>query len=427
MPHKTAVTTDRAPAPKGQYSQAVKAGPFIYVAGQVASDFTTGLASEVRIQPGFPYYGVPMKLQTDYILRHIAKVLEAAGSSLYHTPALWAFLTDIVQAPHQWEVRKDRLKRPPANSTLGIRRLAVTDALIEIDCISVAKDGPYRCEVIETHRAPAPPRERYPQAVKAGPFVFVSGQAATDFVHGVAPPARMDPRFPFFGREIKRQTAYILDNIRAVLEAAGSSLDQVVKALIFLERSADFPGLEEVWRAYFPKDPPARSIVPARPLIPGCRVEVQAIAVVPDGRVKKEVVVTDRAPRPTIHQPQAINTGDLVFLSGLMATDFRSPLAPEARVNPAFPNHGVGIKRQMEYILDTADTILRACGSSLDHVVRRQNYLLDFAAEMPAFREVTRARFGYVPPASTTIEVVGEFIIPACTVMLDLMAVIPGD
>jgi enamine deaminase RidA (YjgF/YER057c/UK114 family) len=296
--------------------------------------------------------------------------------------------------------------------------------MIEIDLIAVTKDSPYRREEIETDRAPLPPNSRYAQAVKVGPYVFTAGQLATDFVTAPARAATTDPRFPHFGRSIRLQTAYILDNIRAVLEAAGSSLDNVVQALIYLTDSRDFPGLEEVWREYFPVDPPARAVVPATTVMPGCRLEIQVVAVAPDGHVKKETVRTDRAPMPTIHQSQATKAGDLVFLSGLMATDFKSAIAPAAQVNPAFPNHGSSIKRQMEYIFDTADAILQEAGSSLQQLVRRHNYLTDFAGEMPAFREVTRERLKGVPNASTTIEVASEFIIPACTVLIDAMGVV---
>ena len=116
-----------------------------------------------------------------------------------------------------------------------------------------------------------------------------------------------------------------------------------------------------------------------------------------------------------------------MFLSGLMATDYQSPLAPAARANPSFPHHSVSIKRQSDYILDTADTILREAGSSLDQLVRRQNYLTDLPGEMPAFREVSRARFATLGPASTTLGVDGELIVPECSILLDAIAVIPDE
>ena len=426
MARKSIVSTEEVATPLGQYSQAIKAGPFVYMAGQVASDFRTGIAPEARVVPGFPYYGVPIKLQTDYVLGGSGRVLAAAGSSFDQVVAAWSFLTDVTQASYAHEVWREYFVRPIASTTVGIKGLAVKDALHEVDLIAVDSNGPYRPEVIRTQAAPASPEADTAQAIKAGPFVFVSAQAPTDFVHAVAPEARTNPALPHFGRAIKQQTAYILDNVRAVLEAAGSSLDNVLKAMVFLVDMRDFLGLEEVWRTYFPTDPPARTVVPGVGLAPGGRVLVQVIGVAPDGHVHKEVVHTDRAPRPSIHQSQAIKAGDLVFLSGLMATDFQSPLAPAARVNPAFPNHDVSIKRQMEYVLDTADIILRAAGSSLDGVVRRQNYLTDFAGEMPAFREVTRARFASLPPASTTLEVDGPLVVPACTVLIDAMAIVPG-
>jgi reactive intermediate/imine deaminase len=322
-------------------------------------------------------------------------------------------------------VRNRHFKQKCASTTVVVNRLPVKDAQIELDLISVVTDGPYRCEAVNTDRAPAPAAGRYPQAVKAGPYIFTAGQIPTDFVHTVAPPAQVDPRFPFFGRSIKRQAAYILDNIGAVLEAAGSSLDHIVKAIIFLADSRDFQGLDEVWRDYFPTDPPARTVAPATTLFPGGRLEIQTIAVTSAGPVKREVVVTDRAPHPTIHQSQAIKAGDLVFLSGLMATDYESPIAPAARVNPAFPNHAVGMRRQTEYILDTAEAILEAAGSSLGQLVRWQSYLTDFD-ELPVFQEAARARLDATAPAGTMVETVGELIVPDCRLLIDATAVVPG-
>jgi 2-iminobutanoate/2-iminopropanoate deaminase len=99
--------------------------------------------------------------------------------------------------------------------------------------------------VIKTVHAPS--STVWSQAVIAGGLVFVSGQGPFDPVTGKV-----------VGESIQEQTRQCLTNVRAVLEAAGSSLDQVVSATFILRDPEDFAGLNEEWGHWFPVDPPAR-------------------------------------------------------------------------------------------------------------------------------------------------------------------------
>ena len=100
-------------------------------------------------------------------------------------------------------------------------------------------------EIIRTDRAPRAPS--YSQAVRAAGLVFVSGQGPFD-------PASGD----VLGQTIQQQTAQCLRNVSAILEAAGSSLAQVVSATFILAEEADFTGMNEEWMRWFPSEPPAR-------------------------------------------------------------------------------------------------------------------------------------------------------------------------
>jgi len=109
----------------------------------------------------------------------------------------------------------------------------------------------------------------YSQAIKANGFIFASGQVA------------LDPRSgQLVGEDIKTQTRRVLDNIKAVLEAAGSSLDRVVRCTVFLMDMNDFGPMNEEYGSYFMELPPARTTVQVAKLPRDALVEIDAIATI---------------------------------------------------------------------------------------------------------------------------------------------------
>jgi 2-iminobutanoate/2-iminopropanoate deaminase len=123
-------------------------------------------------------------------------------------------------------------------------------------------------EVIRTEAAPAPFQGApYSQAIKANGFVFVAGQV------GITP----DKPQPV-SDSIQEQTEQTLTNLRAILEAAGSGMDKLVKTTVFLTNLADFQGMNEVYAKHVGDRPPARSTFEVSKLPPGLLVEIEAIA-----------------------------------------------------------------------------------------------------------------------------------------------------
>lgn len=129
-----------------------------------------------------------------------------------------------------------------------------------------------------TSSAPKP-LANYTEAFVAGDLIFAAGQLASDFATGVAPEARVDPAFPYYGSAIKKQTRYVLENLKRTFEAAGSSLDNVVKAQVFLTDLADFNGFDEVWKEYFKTPPPRTTVGTTGLLVEGTLVEIDLIGV----------------------------------------------------------------------------------------------------------------------------------------------------
>jgi len=121
-------------------------------------------------------------------------------------------------------------------------------------------------EIIFTEKAPKPIGP-YSQAVKVGQWLFVSGQIALD-------PATGD----LIRGGIEEQTTRVFENIKTILEAAGYTLDDIVKVTVYLTDLSDFPKFNEVYSRYFKSNPPARTTVQVSALPRGAKIEVDVIA-----------------------------------------------------------------------------------------------------------------------------------------------------
>jgi 2-iminobutanoate/2-iminopropanoate deaminase len=121
-------------------------------------------------------------------------------------------------------------------------------------------------DIIRTPNAPTPPAT-YSQAVRAAGLVFVSGTGPFDPKTG-----------KIVGETVQEQTRQCLQNISAILSAAGSSLEQVVSATVIVLEESDFAGMNEEWIKWFPTDPPARQGAKLPVRIPGMRVSIAVIA-----------------------------------------------------------------------------------------------------------------------------------------------------
>ena len=108
-------------------------------------------------------------------------------------------------------------------------------------------------------------------AVRVGDLVFTAGQVAIDPQTGNPVPG-----------DIRLQTKRVLDNLAIVLEAAGTSLDNAIKATVYLRRWKDFDAFNDVYRSYFPQDPPGRTTTQPGRLGGDYLVEIELTAVMPE-------------------------------------------------------------------------------------------------------------------------------------------------
>jgi 2-iminobutanoate/2-iminopropanoate deaminase len=123
-------------------------------------------------------------------------------------------------------------------------------------------------EIVLTDRGPKPIGP-YSQAIKVNGLLFVSGQVA------------LDPKTnEFLGGDIVKQTERVLENLKGIVEAAGSKLGHVVKITVFLKNMSEFGAMNDVYARYFPAAPPARSTVEVARLPKDALVEMEVIATI---------------------------------------------------------------------------------------------------------------------------------------------------
>lgn len=125
-------------------------------------------------------------------------------------------------------------------------------------------------QVIKSQNAPAAIGP-YSQAIRIGNLIFTSGQLPMDPVSG-----------ELIAGTIEEKTRRALENVKAVLEAAGSSMDAVVKTTVFVKSMDDFSRINAVYTTYFPTNPPARSCVEVARLPKDAQVEIEVIAYIPN-------------------------------------------------------------------------------------------------------------------------------------------------
>jgi len=419
---KKSIWLPGAPPTPLRIPNAVKAGPWVFASGTMGGPVGGGLAPEVRSDPALPLAGDAKGIrESRYILATIEAAFKAAGTSVAHGVWLNQFVTGRQHVDPYHEVRRDFVKPPrPASTTVAQPGLLAPDATIQVDMVAIDPSLAPAKEGITTDKIPQPlSGAGYSPAVRVGDHVFVAGQMATDFRTGIPPEAQVSTIF-WEGSSICRQTEFVLKNLALALEAADSSLRDAVKAQVWLADIADLPRMEDAWRAAFPEDPPARTVLQASDF--GCVggiIEINLVAVRTGGKTKKELV---RAPCPVPlgHASPVVRAGDLVFLSGLCAAG-ASGLIAEARLDAGFPYAGSSMRAQTAFILDQAEALCRAAGLGLDAIARQQLFYRELREFDASFQEIA-ARFGDGMPATSVVQVPG-MAVPGCGVTMDMWAV----
>ena len=216
----------------------------------------------------------------------------------------------------------------------------------------------------------ANPALPFSAAVKADGLVYVSGTLGTT-------------------GDIKAQTKQVLDTISATLKTAGSSLANAASVTVYLRNQSDFAAMNEVYRTYWSKDPPARTTV-MLPLLNEGLVEIAVVAV-PDGGERVVVNPGEWSSSPNPYS-YAIKTGNTLFLSGLIARNGKDNT----------PMKG-DMAAQTKAVLDNGAAVLKAAGFAYGDVVASRVYISDQAA-FQDMNKVYQSYFPTDPPARATVK-----------------------
>lgn len=437
------------PQPMMPYSPAVKAADWIFVSGQLATDFKTGIAPEARAAN--PNIADEQALQSRFVMETLERTLAAGGADIakdvvriwqwfpWDTPTMDQFAKGdcwpgLSITPYL-ETRNDYIFEPrPASTAVSIRALPVRKAHIEVDMIAIA-DGGTSTGYAAPPELPSP-LAGYSPAIRRGDWIFLAGEVPTDWVgdygehlsmgepSSLAKAARLNP-FVWYGSPIEQQADYTLSKLAAIAEAAGSSLERCVKADVYIGDPSDYAGMDRVWKRWFPNNPPARCVIPYMGLgARGARIEIALTLLANDSPLTIERVETSDAPEPWSHEPQAVKAGNFLFLSQQMACDSRGVLADGMLRHPEFPWYGLPGQNQMRYMLKNVAAICEAGGTALENVVRRACFH-DAGDHFADSIEEWARHFPGVKPASTTMKIGGPLVVPGANALLDLIAYVP--
>jgi enamine deaminase RidA (YjgF/YER057c/UK114 family) len=415
---------------KVAFARGVRAGPWVFVNGTLATDFRNGLPPDL-VHPRLPLHGDSKHaLEANALLARAHEVLEAGGSDFAHVVRIDQFYSNWRAVEHYQAARRQHFGTyiPPSTSILE-EELLLAGAEMEVSMIAVAPPRDLRVEVFSPPELELPARAGFSPIVCVGDHVFIAGFMAAwrpGDLGGIAPEAQVPPGHLWKGTRIKLETEYLVEKkLKPALNAAGASMDSVVKAQVFLADVQDIPAFNEVWRRYFANSAPASLIVPtSRPgfAIADATIEINLVALREAGSIKKQVI---QVPRFTgfCGQPAAIRAGDLLLVSGLMGIDRDGPVPGVARSDRS-PYFGASIDHQMEHILAVAQEVCAAAGTRLANVVRIQQFHTDLAEFYPSYR-IWQRHMGSAPLPFSAIRVPGPLPVLECSVIVDLWIYVP--
>jgi enamine deaminase RidA (YjgF/YER057c/UK114 family) len=311
---------------------------------------------------------------------------------------------------------------PPSTSVL-MDELLVEGANMNVSMLAVLPGENRQPKPARPKDVPVPQHSGFIATLVCGDYVFVAGQMPNnEAMTGLEPAAYRPPNAVWNGTDIRLQAEFLITSrLRPGLEAGGSSLKNAVKAQVYLTDIDDLPEFMDVWNSHFADSPCALTVVATKGLaLLESKIEINILGVRDDGKIKKEPI--EHKPSAAMRLgPAAVRAGDLLCLSALYAADENGAIA-SVRAAAGLRHLGVPAQRQMKAILDTAEDICRAGGTSLSNVVRAHHFVGDLGSVYPALTIWHKKLQAPIPFGAVRT----KLPIPGCDIVLDMWAYAPG-
>jgi enamine deaminase RidA (YjgF/YER057c/UK114 family) len=402
------------------YAQGMRAGPWLFFTGHMATDFEHGLAASVAGKPALPLGGAPRyRREGDFIINRFAKLIAAEGGDLRHIVRVDQYYPSAQVVNAYQRARKLVLKDyvPPSTSVL-MEELLLGGANMDVSMLAVLPGDGREPKAAKVVGVPVPPHSGFIPSLVMGDYVFVAGQMPNNVeMTGLEPPAYRPPNAVWNGTDIRLQTEFLITGrLKPALEGGGSSLKNAIKAQVYLTNIEDLPEFIDVWNSHFGASPCALTVVATKGLaLLESIIEINIFGVRDAAATKKQII--DHKPSQHMRLgPAAVRAGDLLCLSALYAADEDGAL-PAARNTASLRYFGAPVQHQMRTILGAAEEICRTSGASLANLVRAHHFVSDLNVVYPALRvwqdKLAGAPipFGAVRPPAMPI--------PGCDVILD--------
>jgi enamine deaminase RidA (YjgF/YER057c/UK114 family) len=403
------------------YAYAVRAGPWLFLTGHEAYDWRTGVIDEAVSGPvGYPLFGRHHKSrrEADFIFNRMRRVLAEFGSDFAHGVRLDQYYPNPRAVAAYHLARHDAFGDyiPPSTSVV-MERCFGGGSTISTSLIAIVPEA--GCEIGKVYPpgVASSPTSGFVPAVVCNEFVFVAGQMAHNPGGGLDPRVIVPEHAAWAGIPIRKQTEFlILEKLKPALEAAGSSLQQSVKAQIYLADIADMPDCLDVWHRHYAGIPCAITVVPAKSLATlGGIIEINLIALINGATRRKEFVDAD-IPGIAAFGP-ALKVGEFLLLSGLMAIGRDRQIAGSA-VSPDFSGLAHAGYHQVDLVYRYAEALCQAAGTTMDRLLRAQYFVADIAA-FAGIAMAWSSRYGDRPHPFVCLQTPQPTAAPGCALIAD--------
>ncbi len=340
------------------FSEYRESGDLVYLAGAIGN-----LPGSLDLVPG------GIEAQVHQTMTNLGAALAKSGLDFSRVAAVNVYLSDIRYFAAMNEVYREYFPEDPPTRATVEAGIAIPGALVEISMVAVQQGVERRVIAPEAMKSPELP---YSWGIEAGDTLFIAGATARD----------PDSYQPVAGG-VPEQMRRILGNIGLVLEAAGMDYRNVANCRVFLDDPRTFGAMNEVYREFFPEEPPTRATVEARLANPAFRAEVQCVA----SRAERSVLAPG-GPRSGSPLSPGVWTGDRLYLSGMVAPG---------------PDRSEDAGEQTRAVLGRLGEALEAAGlgfADVDDAVVFLEDMRDYPAMNAAYRELVGEPF----PARATVE-----------------------